>query len=118
LAVVDVPDGAHVHVRLITFEYALSHCRNLQVSVLTDGCRSRPADQDGLIFRHSTLGKGHCANGAMSIAKCRAPPKLVQGIEPWTSSLPRTRSTTELYQRDQRGLAPAPHARSGSVEGR
>src|SRR5437764_4680640 len=35
---------------------------------------------------------------SLSGAKCRAPPKLVQGIEPWTSSLPRTRSTTELYQ--------------------
>ncbi len=32
LAVVDVTDGAHVDVGLFTLEYALSHCRNLQVS--------------------------------------------------------------------------------------
>src|SRR4051812_21658175 len=32
-------------------------------------------------------------------AKCRVPPELLKGVEPLTSSLPRTRSTTELQQR-------------------
>src|SRR5439155_5357088 len=60
-----------------------------------------------LDIRQTTLHAYH----AMSIAKCRAPPKLVQGIEPWTSSLPRTRSTTELYQH-ARGAKSRPNTSS------
>src|SRR5947208_1188793 len=50
--------------------------------------------------RHPALGTRppHERRGGLG-AKCRVPPELPQGLEPWTSTLPRWRSTTELWQR-------------------
>src|SRR5687768_8656606 len=52
-----------------------------------------------------TLGTGHSFIRVRG-AKCRRPPKLAQGIEPWTSTLPRWRSTAELCQRLPRPSSP------------
>src|SRR5262249_26142233 len=72
LAVVDVPDGADVHVRLSPLEYSLSHCRNLRISSI-------------------------CLADDFSASSCVH--QLALGLEPRTSTLPRWRSTTELCQR-------------------
>src|SRR5262249_2268100 len=85
LAVVDVPDRAHVHVRLVADEFLLGHdCRLLRT---LEGCR-----------RGSVTGL-----------------EPTTGLEPVTSSLPRKCSTTELGGRaGGRFLAGAmPSARFG-----
>src|SRR2546427_8966464 len=76
LPVVHVPNRAHVHMRLRAFKFR---------------------------FCHGTLKKNKCVSqnrdvsarrlGATSFLDASFPFKLATGIEPVTSSLPRTRST-------------------------
>ena len=74
LAMVDVTDGSDVYVGFFTFEYTFGHDRNLQILSFLSSAKYCPRKPD-------------------------SPQELAQGLEPWTSTLPRWRSTTELCQR-------------------
>src|SRR5690606_9714054 len=95
LAVVDVTDGADVDVRLLTLEYTLCHVADLRMRLPIAVC-PLPIDPT----RHPALNRG-CGlpiGNRKSVIGNSDFPKLPEGVEPSTSSLPRTRSTTELWQ--------------------
>src|SRR5699024_5062862 len=76
LAMVHVTNGAHVHVRLAAIKLCLTHC----VYVLLDACD------------FGTKRRGPLGSPSEALNKLEP----TSGLEPETSSLPRTRSTTEL----------------------
>src|SRR5262249_5182848 len=82
LAVVDVTNRAHVDVRLGALEGFLSH-RSSAGSLRPPRCRQSNSWDRGVIQGSGLSGE------------------LLVGVEPTTSSLPRTRSTTELQQQDR-----------------
>src|SRR5690606_32010434 len=92
LAVVDVSDRAHVHVRLGTLEYTLSHRRTS-----FRGARSWTRR-----MRHQLVGlaaePSRARLGAARLVRARRSLELVVRIELTTSPLPRECSTTELHE--------------------
>jgi hypothetical protein len=82
LAVIDVPDRPDIHVRLVALEFFLRHNLSEPLSSWSGGRDSNPRPS---AWKAETL--------PLSYPRRSATLEPGTGIEPVTSSLPRTRST-------------------------
>ena len=83
LAVVDVPDRPHVHMRLRPLKLLLPHLRSLLLS----------SSKDDVLRRGKRVSPANTKRGSLSLS----PPNLLEptpGLEPGTSFLPRMCSTS------------------------